>query len=460
MQRRAAKLSLLLSGTTGLLLMLCSPAAAGEPTTATAGKARSFSLDDVAPVFTGPASTAFREKRHAEAARLFEAFLEEHGDDPRAPRARLLAGLARARSGDGKAAAALLEGLHARLPRTLAPYARILAAEQLLPDTPEKALAELSGLPAGTPLQRKAELLRAQALEAAGKREQAVALLDELIRSGKAGASELKLAARLARDGDRDEQAEQLERKLWIEHPLSEAARGLSEPSRLTADERIRRGQAFYERDRHALALEELERVLVPSTAKAGRCQARFLRGHTHFKSRRYAPAVDELQHYFDEGCPAAGDEVQKARALYYAGRSAARSGRSALAVGFFERLARELPRSNLADDALLLASEVLVDQGQPKKAAAALQKIVEHVAHGDMLEEAWFRLAWARYLKGELKEALKVLTRAATAGVRGTDYYSRGRLLYWRARILGRTGKRDEAIRLYRQIVRKEPLS
>lgn len=425
--------------------------------TAAAGEAQAFSLDEVAPLFTGPASAAWRERRWADAARLFEEFCAKHGDDARAPQARLLAGLARARNGEAAEAAAHLQGLHARL-GVLGPYARVNAAAQLLLlDRPEEALKELDGIAEGTPLHRRAERLRAEALKVAGKAREASALLDRLVRDGKAGASELKLAAELARVQAQEAQAAALERTLWLEHPLSSEVSGLAAPARLTPEEHLRRGRAFYEHDRHAQALAELELAMVPGAAKESRCTARFLRGHTRFKARQYADAVSELQRYLADRCP--GPEGQKARALYYAGRAAARSRQPDRAIGFFERLVKEAPKSTLADDALLLASELLDDAGQKKKAAQALQRIIDSFPGGDMHEEAWWRLVWARYLAGDLQGALKLLTRAIEAGVHGSDYHDRGRLVYWRARILGRLGKRTEAIRLYRELTSSHPL-
>jgi len=437
-----------------VLVLLAGLAVAGR-----AQAARTFSLERAKPLFDGPAARAWAEGRYAEAAAGFEAFLAGR-PGRRAAAASLMAGLARARAGDADRAAKHLTGLHRRLP-TLGPYARVAAAKALLAlDRPAKALAELKGMSTDTPLQAHATVLRAEALKAAGRKADALALLKPRLARDRPGPKTLSVAVQLARELGRTKQVAALERKLWVTYPRSAAARALKPPRDLKPDERLARARRLHARHRHAEAVAELDPLLDRSVPLASRCTARFVRGYARFKGRKYSEAVTELQRYVAKACDPHRAAEEAPRGLYYAGRAAVRAGQPKVALAMFQRLAREHPKSTLADDALLLRAEVLADQGKHAEAETTLRDQIKRFPQGDMYEEAWWRLAWAHYRRGERSKALKVLRRARKAGVRGRDYHNRGRLVYWQARILGQLGKRNKAIEAYRRVIRDEPLS
>jgi len=424
-----------------------------------AAKPAPFSLQQASPLFNGPAAEAFRERRYADSARLFEAFLEQGGGSRR-DEARLLAGLAWAKAGEPTRALAQLAGLPAKLP-LLASFIHGQRARLLLQQKQASAaLAELQQAPRGTPLDRELDVLRVRALLADGQQEQAARAVAPLLGGEGVRAEILELGAAIAEATGKAEQAASLRRELWVSQPLSQAARQLPPPARVTAAERLRRGRSLYDRHRHDEALQELGAALAAQPAPAVRCEALFLRSHTQFKARRYKKALDEVEAYLAAGCPTPADSTEKARLLYYAARSAARSGQPKVAIRFFERIVAETPASSLVDDALLLQAEVLLDQGKPAEARRALRLVVERFDKGDMLEEAWWRLAWERYRAGDRRDAARILRQALAANVRGTEYYSRGRLRYWLARIQGQIGERPAAIEGYRRVIQEEPLS
>ncbi len=423
-----------------------------------APSAYGFSLDDAAPLFTGPASRAWREGRYQAAAEGFEAFLRGRPGS-KAAAARLMAGLSRARAKQWCKAADHLLGLGPRLP-TLGIYARYEAAKAALEcGRPERALRELKKYPRGTPLSDDALLLRARILERLGRARAAYDTVVPLAESKAPGERALTLALRLAKKLGRRKAARRFARILWARYPGSR----VPAPAKPTMQERLDRAGWYLARHRHGAVLKETK-ALVADTSPAGvRCQARFLRGLARYRARKYRAAVDELTSYVDQGCDEGAegaDRARRARALYYAARAAARSGKAYLALGLFDTLVAEHRESNLADDALLLKSEVLLDKGDPRGALAALRRLTGEFPKGDMYEEAWWRRAWIPYRRGRLREALGVLEQALAKGVRGQEYYSRGRLEYWRARILGKLRRIPQAVAGYRDVIRHEPLS
>jgi len=412
-----------------------------------------LTLDAAAPLFDGPAQRAFQEERYGEAAAGFEAFLAKAPGD-RAAAAALLAGLAHARGGQHKAAAARLVGLHRKL-SVLGPYAQVAAAESLIElKRPREALAELRGLAADTPLKARAQRAEARALGLLARPQDALRALAPQLAQARPTQAVLELALELETARGRKAESRRLRRRLWAEHPGSRQGKA---PKRPRDEERLQRGQAFYKAHRHDAALAEL------APLRGGgplRCSALFLRGHTLFKARRYGDAVKELAEYRRAKCPAKADPNEAARALYYAGRAAARSGQPGEARRLFELLAKAHPASNLADDALLLSAEVAQDQAAGAEAERLLRDLARRFPKGDMVEEAWWRRIWARYLEGRREEALAVLDEALAAGVRGRDYHNRGRLLYWKGRLLEQQGRTKPAHATYREVVTSEPLS
>jgi soluble lytic murein transglycosylase len=133
------------------------------------------------------------------------------------------------------------------------------------------------------------------------------------------------------------------------------------------------------------------------------------------------------------------------ARALYVLAGSAAAVGEREEAVAHYLRLAREIPASPLADDALFWAAEILVRDGRVAGASDALAAIVRDHPGGDFRDEARFRMAWLARRAGETDAAVAQLL-AIEESERGVDAYEHARAAYWRGRILDGKGEEGQA--------------
>lgn len=188
-------------------------------------------------------------------------------------------------------------------------------------------------------------------------------------------------------------------------------------------------------------------------------CEAAIARGKAISSQRSTGRAADSLKDVLAH-CT---DADQRARALYLAGRYAARDGRHAQAVAHFAKLEQDHPAHRLADDARLLGALSYFDMGVEARFTELLASMPRDYPDGDMMLDGVFRLAMRRVEKNDWSGAASVLDRAAelVAGrdsSRGTELSGRER--YFRARAWIETGAVEKGEAELRAIVQELPLS
>ena len=367
---------------------------------------------------------------------------------------RLREGLDAIGAGDRPKAVRLLAAVAPDL-GDLTDYALVLGAEAALAagDAPS-AVSLLSKVQGGTPLDAKVPGLRGRALAATGDHGAAIPLLsaylDQHPNGARAAEVRRALAAALSATGKK-KAAKVLRREMWAKHPIK--LRNVPGPLRPTADEVLSRATRFHKVHRHRKVLNLVEPLLKRKLKPAQRCQALFLAGNTLTKDRKHKRSAKLLTKHVRSRC-----KEDRVRALFLLGRARARSGQKSGAVKAFDLLVREFPKVSYADDALLLKSEIMRDLGRTKRAAAVLRDQVRRYPDGDMADEARWRLAWMPYKAGKLKASLAALK--AAEGKPEKHYYSRGRTLYWKGRVLQRLRRAKAARTAWQECIRSQPLS
>jgi soluble lytic murein transglycosylase len=206
----------------------------------------------------------------------------------------------------------------------------------------------------------------------------------------------------------------------------------------VTPEARVDHAEALIEANFGASGMSELRPLLkryAPPDALG--CRAHFLEGKALRKARRHALAVAQLTPVVSK-CE---DKTLKARALYVLGYSQSIIDAPS-AVSTYETLAREIPDSPLAPDALFLAAELRARIGDSAGALMGYEAVTQQHPDTPFAAEALFRaflIDWqARDYDGGLAhlEMLELSHRS--------DVLHRAR--YWHARALEQLGRGDEA--------------
>ncbi|PWB42356.1 MAG: hypothetical protein C3F12_14195 [Candidatus Methylomirabilota bacterium] len=376
----------------------------------------------------------------------------------RAPEAHFLLGMALYRQKRWQEAADALETAATRLPllgdyalhygasayRTLRLTAQAAASlSRLLRDYPESLLAERAR-------QERAALY----LDAGQLAEAEEAHRDYLAHtSGEIRRREAQLAlAEIAVKTDRPRQAEAFLRELWLKWPgTREAARAdelltsMAEVPPFTADEQFERALNLHRSGQYAQAITAFAPFLTDGSGFASR--ARLWSGIGYFHRRDYSRAVGLLS-------PLSQDRsLHSAEALYWIGRSYAKVDDREKAAATWARLVDAYPHSPFAAESLYLMALEHSDNGQPKPAIRALNRLLRDHPSSRFVDAALWTRAWIQYRRSAFTKALADLRQLHARGT--ADPRFQVQALYWQGRALEGLKRRGKAVETYRRLLR-----
>ncbi len=322
------------------------------------------------------------------------------------------------------------------------------------------------------PRSRRARALLAEALLAAARDGGATEDAEHALRAAIAEegddtdgfALRLLLVEALELAGRRDEALSTL-RALLVERPehpddasaWAVAARLGGAPLALPLDERLQRITRLSERHHHGQALAECAGLGgwtggegSPSLPERGEARAEALHaiGMAHYRARR-----DEAHALLDEAASIGGPHA--AEDAFFAARTLHRAHDDADGVRALRAFARTYPRDRRAVEAEYLAARSELDL-DPVRGRRSLRRFVTAHRAGDFAREARFRLAMDAFDRHRWDDAARDLE--AFADLAG-DALERLRARYWRARVDEARGARRAAHEAYRAIVAGEPL-
>jgi soluble lytic murein transglycosylase len=380
-------------------------------------------------------------------------------------RERFAAGLAAHKAGDWTTAAkAFADPGFARTP--LEDYARLFQAESLLrlgDVVAARALAAQAADPAPDSGLTASALMRAAAvLSEAGDPGGAVTVLQRVVTRLAdpldAARARYALGEALVGAGDQKEAARVFS-ALWLQAPaafgdvverqlkaLADAGLTPPEPS---AAERAGRAERL-------LASGLIERARAESEAlvaekPTGDARERAFR--VLMNASRRLGRDDAALAAANEGLAGAPPE-RRAAWLLELGRLRQRSDREA-ALATLDRLVRDHPKSNDAPNALLLKAELLEAAARPAEAEKAYVKLAADYPDEDEAARALWRLGWLAWFRGNHVETTARWGRLQVA--RGGSVL-RDAATYWLGRAWERRGDRDQATRLFAQLVKDSP--
>ncbi|HEY7204686.1 MAG TPA: transglycosylase SLT domain-containing protein [Methylomirabilota bacterium] len=162
-----------------------------------------------------------------------------------------------------------------------------------------------------------------------------------------------------------------------------------------------------------------------------------------------------------DEAAMAAANEAlsivpaeRRAAWLLDVGRLRQRRDRDA-AIATLDRLVRDYPKSQDAPDALRLKAEIFEAAGKPADAEKAYVKLMTDYPDDDEAAYALWRLGWMSWFRNNHSETTSRWGRLQTS--KGGQNL-RDATTYWLGRAWERRGDRDQANRLFTQLVRDTP--
>jgi soluble lytic murein transglycosylase len=198
-----------------------------------------------------------------------------------------------------------------------------------------------------------------------------------------------------------------------------------------------------------------LEQV-IPEMAKgsATACTAHLYTGQSHTKLRVHREAAPHYEAIVAD----CSDPVLVSKALYHLGKGMWTVDEDAKAIAAFEKVWTRFPASNLADDAMNYAAQVLDGQGKKAEAQAMFQRQLESYPKGDMVPDALWAMMFERYAARDYRGAVALADRVS--GTSGEDdIYTRGRIAYFRARSLEEMRQPSDAKSAYTAVVRNHPM-
>ncbi|HVZ73612.1 MAG TPA: transglycosylase SLT domain-containing protein [Polyangia bacterium] len=461
------------------------------PTAPVTGKAVEFDKSWLEPYFTkGPGKDGldrFREEDWAASEAGFtKAVRALKKGSPEQLAAKMMLALARENESKWKPAGDLFEELYASYPRLATYHAYHAARCRLRAGDAAGALDWADKVTPSTVPEAETALVRVDALRALLRWPEVAAALDAYLAKYPNGPrraeAQFKRGEAVEKLGTPDTAAKTLAdataiyKRVWAEAPLEAWADRAAEriealaSSRPTdearairthaAGEWVTRGMGYFNANRNV----ESEQAFIAALAAPGldadlECRARFHRAQSVWKQRqrpRAAPLFDEA----DGACFKANNRDLHAKALYQGARCYASQNARAEALARYARVEAEHPDHSYADDARLRSAEIATDAGDTTTAAVLLADVPRRYPKGDLLNEALWRLAFMSWRAGKDEDALHWLDENLRLVPHEEIWYAEGRALYWKARVLERQGKAEDARHFYERAAREYPLS
>jgi soluble lytic murein transglycosylase len=440
------------------------PAERALPATEEAPPAPRATVSELTPFFDeGPlaeALAAYHEGKNDLAATIFDAYtLERKGDEERVLSARLLALLAHHDAGRSGIAGPGLDTLATQWP-LLADYASFFAgAAHVEAKRYEAALRSLALVPADSSLRGRAVALHARALIRLKRPQEARTILEEDLVRSDSQLSHWKLLGDVHEALDSAGARHAALREVASRFPHRAEGRAalaaLGSKPGFSREQLLRIARVYHDRHEHKRAVKALQ-VSLKATPIGDPlwCQAKILLGRTLEKMKKRAEAWP----HFEDVLQCEGDAL--ASATFLGGRNRLRAEKYEAAESLLAHHLEAFSDRTTADDVALMRASAARRSGHEKLADERLLEQLERWPQGDMADAATWALLWPRVSRESWSEAIEIADRALELVPRERSYRAEGRTSYWRAVALHETGKQEDAIAGWTEVLKTYPLS
>lgn len=423
---------------------------------------------------------------HVQASRAMAAAIAQHAPvGVERARWHYLLGRSRAQAKDLAAASAAFDEAN-RTAWALSDYAALEAAQAYANLGKHDLAAQRAAAVAGElPITTRARLVRADALDAMGSKEDAVQIWREHLAANPTGVRWTDGAVRIAQalmeggfDTNRAVDALRLLRRVLSEAPSSKQASTAAEMEReilasmpdaerekydaWPAEVLLKRAEALEDAGRRPASLAEAEELLEDLEGAQLRgsvgCSATFLQARLLGLDRKRR--TESARAYTTAADRCAGHKTELVKVLYAGAKMNAQVGFAPQARAMFERVEKEFAEHSYADDARLRGARVALLMRDEARFEKMLSTMAEDYPEGDMIEDGLFELALHRIDKGKWAEAVAPLEKSVRVRPREKQYWTGGRAAYFLARAYEQTGKTELAREMFERVVADYPLS
>ncbi|HCU23452.1 MAG TPA: hypothetical protein DF383_00405 [Deltaproteobacteria bacterium] len=317
----------------------------------------------------------------------------------------------------------------------------------------QKALEELLQTEADSVLAPAARVQIGRALQAQGENSKAKEFLEPLLSqlNGDTKGEALYYSGLAAGRLGQKETAVARFKEVYLEYPsasVAEAAlaslrEALGTAPSWTATERAQRARGLLEAKRYSQAL-----AWNPSPADP---LARLQKGEALYALKRYGEAIP----YLEPGSQAPPEAARLA--LLHLGMSRLRSSQEAQAIATFEGLQRLYPGTPEGEEALYRAGMIAHQAGKFPQAAESFSRLAAAYPQGNFRDKALWAAAWTEFRRADWEGSLKWLTRLEQGAA---DAPTRGKALYWQARVQEKRGQKAKAKELFAKTAQVSPYS
>lgn len=395
----------------------------------------------------------------------FKAAINEALKAPPGGMRDFMLGMALARTGEWETAAEYLGKAVSSNP-LLADYALYNRALVLfrLARYPE-SLATLQGFAKNypeSPLSRSADKLMADILYDSGNFRDACGAYQAFIEKYASGPDALEALHRLAlcreRTGDTAGSVAVL-RNIWLKYPATAIAAGAEEDlQRLanngtkalpySAEEMLRRGTVLSDLRKYDKAIKTFNAISVENQPDEFIWRLRLKTGQAQFKARHFREAEKTFAGLLAKNPRRViADETR-----YWLAKSLDKNGKEEEAFTTYAKLAESSPDSSLADDALLAAAFIRKFQHKDDEELAFLKMLERAYPQSNLLQTAFWEIAWTSYQAGDLKTAADFFKKQLDSNE------SSERALYWYGRTLAAAGDEKGAASAFAGLVAEYP--
>lgn len=233
-----------------------------------------------------------------------------------------------------------------------------------------------------------------------------------------------------------------------------DAARNLSELGGLSPTDRLEIGRVYLRHGNYDRAVDGIEAYLAAGRpGPAERERLRLQLAHALFSGRRY----DAAERQFLAIAENASSSGIAAEALFYAGRSQYRDGRTTEGRRTFDRVASRYPGQAGAARALYIEADLAQDDGNTQAARTGFRRAVESGVGVEEVGFAAMRLGGMAMAEGDFEQAIREFEEYRRRWPQGRRW---AQATYWSAIANEKLGRDDRARALFREVRRVEPIS
>lgn len=184
-------------------------------------------------------------------------------------------------------------------------------------------------------------------------------------------------------------------------------------------------------------------------------CDDLYAIARSHVKLRAHSKSIP----FFTEALDTCKNTDLHIKILYTAAKAAWNAGQRELALQWYQQIIDDYPQHSYADDAYNYQALILYGMKRDEEARQKLQAQIKAYPNGDMAKDAYWALLQDLYERGLYQDAVKFVDEnIQNAGE--DDLYSQGRLRYFQARAYEKLSDTPHALSNYLNILTEYPLS